>query len=449
MSEIEARHYIGQRGGRARGARVGARDARGDGRPEVLRPARHVAARDAAARRVRRVRLRRGARLRRLVDPRLAGDLGERHAPDAGRVDARSSIRSPRCRRSRSSARSPTRSRASRTRRTRAASRGGRGVPALDRHRRHRVLRPRVRVLRLRRGLVRARPEPRRTTRSTRPRATGTPASPGLGYTIREKEGYFPPAPHDTLHDLRTQMVLTLERLGIPCEFHHHEVASGGPVRDRPALRDADADGRPGDDLQVRRQERRARGRQDGDVHAEADLRRQRLGHAHPPVALEGGHAADGRQVRVRRALAARARLRRRPARARAGAARVLRADDELVPPARARLRGAGQPRLLAAQPLARASASRCTRESPKAKRDRVPLPRPGREPVPRVLGDADGGPRRDRARPRPGRARATTTSSRRRTTTCRRCRARSPRRSTRSRPTTSSCSRAASSART
>src|SRR5262245_5962111 len=51
---------------------------------------------------------------------------------------------------------------------------------------------------------------------------------PGLGYTVREKEGYFPPAPHDTLTDLRTQMVLTLERLGIPCEFHHHEVASGG-----------------------------------------------------------------------------------------------------------------------------------------------------------------------------------------------------------------------------
>src|ERR671936_57001 len=51
---------------------------------------------------------------------------------------------------------------------------------------------------------------------------------PGLGYTVREKEGYFPPAPHDTLSDLRTQMVLTLERLGIPCEFHHHEVASGG-----------------------------------------------------------------------------------------------------------------------------------------------------------------------------------------------------------------------------
>jgi glutamine synthetase len=51
---------------------------------------------------------------------------------------------------------------------------------------------------------------------------------PGQGYTIREKHGYFPVAPHDTLHDLRTRMVLTLERLGIACEFHHHEVATAG-----------------------------------------------------------------------------------------------------------------------------------------------------------------------------------------------------------------------------
>ena len=50
----------------------------------------------------------------------------------------------------------------------------------------------------------------------------------GLGYTVREKEGYFPPAPHDTLHDLRTEIVLTLERVGIECEFHHHEVATAG-----------------------------------------------------------------------------------------------------------------------------------------------------------------------------------------------------------------------------
>jgi glutamine synthetase len=52
--------------------------------------------------------------------------------------------------------------------------------------------------------------------------------TPGLGYTVRPKEGYFPPSPSDSLHDMRTEMVLTLERLGIPCEFHHHEVATGG-----------------------------------------------------------------------------------------------------------------------------------------------------------------------------------------------------------------------------
>jgi glutamine synthetase len=50
----------------------------------------------------------------------------------------------------------------------------------------------------------------------------------GLGYLIREKEGYFPPAPHDTLQDLRSEMVLILERLGIACEYHHHEVATAG-----------------------------------------------------------------------------------------------------------------------------------------------------------------------------------------------------------------------------
>src|ERR671925_1930059 len=69
--------------GAARGDRVGGPDAGPDGRPKVLRPARALAARDAAALRVRRVRVRRGARLRRLVDSRVAGDLRVRHAPDA------------------------------------------------------------------------------------------------------------------------------------------------------------------------------------------------------------------------------------------------------------------------------------------------------------------------------------------------------------------------------
>ena len=74
--------------------------------------------------RVRRVRVRRGARLRRLLDPRLAGDRGVGHAPDAGRGerDPRSVHRGADA--LARSARSPTRSRASRTARTRAGSRG-------------------------------------------------------------------------------------------------------------------------------------------------------------------------------------------------------------------------------------------------------------------------------------------------------------------------------------
>src|SRR5205807_319119 len=43
----------------------------------------------------------------------------------------------------------------------------------------------------------------------------------------RSQEGYFPVPPQDTLGNLRSLMVMTLEALGAPCEFHHHEV--GGP----------------------------------------------------------------------------------------------------------------------------------------------------------------------------------------------------------------------------
>jgi glutamine synthetase len=51
--------------------------------------------------------------------------------------------------------------------------------------------------------------------------------SANLGHLMRTKEGYFPVAPNDTLQDLRSEMVLLLEELGVPVETHHHEV--GGP----------------------------------------------------------------------------------------------------------------------------------------------------------------------------------------------------------------------------
>ena len=52
--------------------------------------------------------------------------------------------------------------------------------------------------------------------------------SRNLGYQPRFKEGYFPVAPTDTLQDIRSEMVLELERIGIVVEAQHHEVATAG-----------------------------------------------------------------------------------------------------------------------------------------------------------------------------------------------------------------------------
>ena len=46
-----------------------------------------------------------------------------------------------------------------------------------------------------------------------------------LGYRIRQKEGYVPVAPLDSLVDLRTEISTVLDRVGITVECHHHEVA--------------------------------------------------------------------------------------------------------------------------------------------------------------------------------------------------------------------------------
>lgn len=48
------------------------------------------------------------------------------------------------------------------------------------------------------------------------------------GYRPGLKGGYFPVAPTDTLHDIRSEMVKQLEAAGIEVEVHHHEVANAG-----------------------------------------------------------------------------------------------------------------------------------------------------------------------------------------------------------------------------
>jgi len=56
----------------------------------------------------------------------------------------------------------------------------------------------------------------------------GTPDRPNLGYKPRYKQGYFPVPPMDKFQDIRSDMVLALESIGVKIEVHHHEVASGG-----------------------------------------------------------------------------------------------------------------------------------------------------------------------------------------------------------------------------
>jgi glutamine synthetase len=57
---------------------------------------------------------------------------------------------------------------------------------------------------------------------------TGREEMPNPGYKIRHKEGYFPVAPADTQQDLRTEMCLVMEKLGVKIERQHHEVATAG-----------------------------------------------------------------------------------------------------------------------------------------------------------------------------------------------------------------------------
>jgi glutamine synthetase len=56
----------------------------------------------------------------------------------------------------------------------------------------------------------------------------GRVENPNLGYKVRYKEGYFPVPPTDSQQDLRSEMMLNLEKIGILIEAQHHEVATAG-----------------------------------------------------------------------------------------------------------------------------------------------------------------------------------------------------------------------------
>ncbi len=59
---------------------------------------------------------------------------------------------------------------------------------------------------------------------------SGREEEPNLGYKPRFSEGYFPVPPHDSMANIRNEMVQVMRSLGVEVEAAHHEVATGGQM---------------------------------------------------------------------------------------------------------------------------------------------------------------------------------------------------------------------------
>ena len=172
-----------------------------------------------------------------------------------------------------------------------------------------------------------------------------------LGYKPRYKGGYFPLPPMDKYQDLRTDMVLNLEKAGLTIEVHHHEVGTAGQaeidMRFDTLLTTAD-------NVMKYKYVVKNTAYQAGKTvtfmpkplfrtTARACTRTSSLWTGGEPLFWDEigyGGISDLARWYIGGLLAARAR-----------AAGVHEPDDELVPPAGARLRGADQARVLAAEP--------------------------------------------------------------------------------------------------
>ena len=109
----------------------------------------------------------------------------------------------------------------------------------------------------------------------------------------------MPPA--DQMMNIRNEMMQTMIECGLDVEAQHHEVATGRPERNRHAVRRRWS--QMADKMMIYKyiiKNVATQAQQDGHLHAQAALRRQRLGHAHPHLAVEGGQAAVRRLAATR-----------------------------------------------------------------------------------------------------------------------------------------------------
>ena len=192
--------------------------------------------------------------------------------------------------------------------------------------------------------------------------------------------GLLPAAPDGPVPGPPLRDDADAEEVGIPIEVHHHEVGTAGQaeIDMRFDTLVAMADKLMLYKYIVKNVARPQR--QDGHVHAQAALPGQRLGHARPPVAVEGRRAAVLRRERLRRPLRLGALVHRRPAEARAGAAR---AHDPTTNSYRRLVPGYEAPVNLVYSQRNRSAAVRIPlySKSPKAKRLEFRCPDPSSNP--------------------------------------------------------------------
>ena len=223
---------------------------------------------------------------------------------------------------------------------------------------------------------------------------SGTDEGPNLGFKPRHKEGYFPVPPMDHFQDLRSEMILTMEKLGIEIEIQHHEVGTAGQAEIDMRF---DTLSTMADKLMLYKYVVKSVARANGlsatfmpkpifadngsGMHVHSSLWKG----GEPLFYSELGYAglSDIGRWYIGGLLA--------HAPADPG---LRRSDHQQLQAAGARLRGAGQPGLQPAQPFGGLPHPAVLQE-PQGQAGRVPLPRPVVQPVPGILGHPHGRPGR------------------------------------------------------
>ena len=212
---------------------------------------------------------------------------------------------------------------------------------------------------------------------------------------MANKGGYYPVSPQDQTAEVRDEIVLALERAGLSVERAHHEVGAPGQQEINYRFNTLT---HSADDIQKFKyvvKNTAAELRDDGDFHAEARLRGQRLGNA---------RATSRSGPRVSRSSMTRRATRTSPTLL-AGTSAVfcsmLRAllafTNPTVNSYRRLVKGYEAPVSLVYSQGNRSAAIRIpvTGSNPKAKRMRVPRSRRLRQPLLGLRGHADGRPGR------------------------------------------------------